>query len=315
MFTIMRYLFPIQNPIRITVPTLQTQKQWQIESIDTMKFSRDTSRQYLTDPNFNTEAEKQMGAIASTGANYVAIDTPYDDEFLPVLQVWVRIAREHRLHVWFRGNFSGWEGWFGYDQIDKQTHTDKTKQFILNNSSLFENGDIFTSCPECENGANLKTGIYSDVVAYRKFLISEYKTEGDAFIQINKKVKYGYFSMNADVAQAVMDKPTTHALGEIVVIDHYVRTPEGLANEVASIAQQSGGSVVLGEFGAPIPDINGLMTENQQRDWLGSSLQLLSGVNSLIGLNYWVNKGGSTALWRDDGSAKPAVDVLKRYYQ
>jgi hypothetical protein len=309
MLIIMQYLSVPNNPVK------PQQKQWQIESIDTMKYSRDMARADLTNPKYATEAEKQVSDIAATGANYVAIDTPYDDEFLPVLQVWVRAARTHRLHVWFRGNFSGWEGWFGYDKIDSQTHLAKTKQFILENATLFQNGDIFTSCPECENGANLQTGDISAVITHRKFLIDEYDITKSAFAQIGKNVKSNYYSMNADVARAVMDKPTTQALDGIVVIDHYVLTPEQMADDVSSIAAQSGGQIVLGEFGAPIPDIHGAMTEDQQAAWLSKSLQMLSGVNALLGVNYWVDKGGSTALWRTNGTPKPAVKILKEYYQ
>src|SRR5258708_15771982 len=103
--------------------------------------------------------------------------------------------------------------------------------------------------------------------------------------------------MNADVARAVMDQQTTQALDGIVVIDHYVLTPQQLADDVSAIAAQSGGQIVLGEFGAPIPDIQGQMTNEQQAEWIQQSMQMLSGVNKLIGVNYWVNKGGSTALW------------------
>jgi len=308
MLIIMQYLFAPTSPSKLP------QKQWQIESIDTMKYSRDMARADLTNSKYATESEKQVADIAATGANYVAIDTPYDDEFLPVLQVWVRAARTHGLHVWFRGNFSGWEGWFGYDKIDGQTHLAKTKQFILGNPGLFQDGDIFTSCPECENGVNLNPGDITAVIAHRKFLIEEYNTTKTAFDQIGKNVKSNYFSMNADVARAVMDKPTTQSLGGIVVIDHYVLTSEQLADDVASIANQSGGNIVLGEFGAPIPDIHGAMSDYQQSAWLAKSLQMLSGVNTLIGVNYWVNKGGSTALWRTDGTPKPSVGVLKQYF-
>jgi hypothetical protein len=304
----------LQQPQQIFF-SLKPQRHWQIESIDTMKYSRDMARQDLTDSSFAQEVDIQMTDIAATGANYVAIDTPYDSEFLPVLRVWVQSARNHGLHVWFRGNFSGWEGWFGYSQIDEQTHLAKTKDFILNNSDLFKDGDIFTSCPECENGLKLNTGDPAAVIAYRQFLISEYQVTKSSFTQIHKNVASNYFSMNADVARAIMDKATTQKLDGIVVIDHYVMTPEQLATETADIANQSGGSIVLGEFGAPIPDINGNMTDEQQKEWLEKSLQLLSGVNTLTGVNYWVDKGGSTALWRPDGTPKPAVDVIKQYYQ
>jgi hypothetical protein len=293
----------------------QSPKRWQIESIDTMKYSRDMARADLTNPDFGSDVQKQMSAIAQTGANYVAIDTPYDDEFLPVLQVWVSAARQNGLHVWFRGNFSGWEGWFGYSRITEEAHLEKTKAFILQNPDLFQDGDIFSSCPECENGANLNPGDMTAVINHRKFIIEEYGVTTAAFKQINKNVASNYFSMNADVARAVMDQQTTQALNGVVVIDHYVLTPQQLASDVSAIAAQSGGKIVLGEFGAPIPNIHGQMTNDQQASWIQESLQLLTGVNKLIGVNYWVNMGGSTALWNTDGTPKPAVSVIKSFYQ
>ncbi|MGH7204490.1 MAG: hypothetical protein ACREHC_08695 [Candidatus Levyibacteriota bacterium] len=291
------------------------QTHWQIQSIDTMKYSRDGARYNESNEKYTADVQKQVTDIANTGANYIAIDTPYDDEFLPVLNLWVYTARQHGLHIWFRGNWSGWEGWFGYNRIDEQTHLAKTKQFIKENKELFQNGDIFSSCPECENGdTNLNLANPQSVVAYRQFLIEEYQTTKDAFAAINKNVASNYFSMNADAARVVMDRQTTTQLDGLVVIDNYVLTPEQLANDVALIALQSGGNIVLGEMGAPIPNIHGTMTDEQQKDWLDQSLQELSQIGKLNGINYWVNKGGSTALWRQDGSPKPAVAVVKSYF-
>jgi len=297
-----------------TITANKPKNLWQIESIDTMKYSRDMAKQDLTDGSYALGANRQMARIAQTGANYVAIDTPYDAEFLPVMKIWVQAARANGLHVWFRGNFSGWEGWFNYAPITEQEHTAMTKQFILNNSSLFQDTDIFTSCPECENGIHLNIGDQQAVAAYRSFLINEYNTDNEAFATIGKKVNNGFYSMNADAAKAIMDKATTQELGGIVVIDHYVKTPEELLSGVVSIAAESGGKVVLGEFGAPIPDLQGNMTEAQQKDWLDQSLQLLSTENDLLGVNYWVNEGGSTALWNQDGSPRSAVSVITKYY-
>jgi hypothetical protein len=297
------------------VSQVSAPKHWQIESIDTMKYSRDQARQGLSSATYAQEVNSQVAAIAATGANYIAIDTPYDDEFLPILKLWVHAARVNGLHVWFRGNWAGWEQWFNYPQIDTVTHLAKTKQFILDNKNLFQNGDIFTACPECENGYKLNPGDVAQVSSFRQFLLSEHSMEKDAFASINKDVSVNYISMNADVARAVMDKQTTQELGGVVVIDHYVQTPQQLASDVAEIAQQSGGKIVLGEFGAPIPDLQGTMTDAQQKDWIETSLQLLSVDKNLIGVNYWVNEGGSTGLWRTDGSAKPAVSVITNYFQ
>ena len=46
-----------------------------------MKYSRDLSREKLKDPSFDVVIDKQVKAIAETGATHVAISTPYDEEF------------------------------------------------------------------------------------------------------------------------------------------------------------------------------------------------------------------------------------------
>lgn len=302
------YAYSMQNPIQ------QKQKHWKFQSIDTMKNSRDLAREELHDPNFSKEVDRQIADIAATGATHVAIGTPYDDEFLPVIKLWSRTARSHGLKVWFRGNWSGWEQWFGYPKIDRQTHIENTRQFILNNSNLFEDGDIFTSCPECENGEKLELSNNFAVTEYRKFLIQEYQVTKEAFRLIDKDVTANYYSMNADVARKVMDRETTNALDGVVAIDHYVNAPEQFAEDIREIAELSGGQIVLGEIGAPIPDIHGPMNEEAQAEWLAESLRLVAEMPEVEGLNYWVNLGGTTALWHQNKTPKPAVKVLTEYY-
>ncbi len=289
-------------------------QQWSFQSIDTMKYSRDLAREKLHDKAFDKVIDQQIANIAETGATHVAIATPYDSEFLPILHRWVKAARKHKLHVWFRGNWSGWEQWFGYEKIDKETHTAKTKQFILENKDLFENGDIFTSCPECENGAKPNLGNKSEVQAYRKFLLNEYGVTKDAFGKIHKSVKANYYSMNGNLASTLMDRDTTQALDGIVVIDHYVASPKTLVFDVKALAQRSSGRIVLGEFGAPIPDIHGKMSEGDQRQWIQDTLEELVKIPEVGGVNYWVGSGGSTSLWHENGLPKPAVSAITAFY-
>lgn len=288
---------------------------WQFQSVDTMKYSRDPSREYegnLT--GLKKIATEQAVRIAGTGATHMAIATPYDEEFLPVLKVWVAAARENNLNVWFRGNWSGWEGWFDFPSISRAEHIAKTSEFILDNPSLFQDGDVFSACPECENGGDGDPRMTGDIAGYRQFLIDEYAATTKAFATINKAVQSNFNSMNGDVAQAVMDPETTAALGGVVVIDHYVATPEQLDADVTKIAQQSQGQVILGEMGAPIPDINGSLTESEQATWISQALSFLMRNTHLTGLSYWTNQGGSTALWHDDGSPKAGVASLSRAF-
>src|SRR3989337_4369090 len=70
-------------------------RQWEMQSIDTMKYSRDRARETLQGKLADQEIDKQMKAIANTGATHVSIGTPYDEEFLPVMEKWVKSARKH----------------------------------------------------------------------------------------------------------------------------------------------------------------------------------------------------------------------------
>jgi hypothetical protein len=286
-----------------------------IRSIDTMKYSRDLARQEAGNPPFDLVIQKQVFDIAQTGANYIAIGTPYDQEFAPFLNRWVLAARANHLKVWFRGNLSGWEQWFNYPEIDRQTHTKMIGEFIKQNPGLFQDGDIFTPCSECENGGPGDPRKTDNVQAYRTFLIDEYNVSTEAFKSINKKVNTGYFSMNYDVARLIMDRKTTKALGGAVVIDDYAFSPTKLISDAESLSQASGGKIIFGEIGAPIPDLNGQMTEDQQANWINQALSgIFNSNDGVIGVNYWVNVGGSTQLWVAEGNPKKAVGVIKNFY-
>jgi hypothetical protein len=298
---------------RKAIVSKPTNKWWGMQSVDTVKYSRDLARAKVDDPEFTAVVDKQISEIANIGATHVAIGTPYDEEFVPFLTLWVNAARKYGLNVWFRGNFSGWEGWFEYEPIGKQEHLTKTKNFIVTNASLFEDGDIFTSCTECENGSIGDPRYDVDVEVYRRFIIDEYQLAKDCFEVIGKKVASNYYPMNGDVAYLVMDRKTTRALDGVVVLDHYVKEPKRVANDIREIALNSGGEVVLGEFGAPIPDIHGQMTENQEAEWIRHTFNELTNVEGLVGINYWTSSGGSTELWRNNKS-REAVGIMESFY-
>ncbi len=287
---------------------------WQVQSIDTMKQSRDLARAKLYDKSFDEIIDKQTADIAKVGATHIAIDTPYDKEFIPFLRRWVNSARKHNLNVWFRGNWSGWEGWFGYPKnLSREKHIQKTVAFILNNPEIFENGDIFSPCPECENGNIGDPRQTKRIDEFRKFIIDEYTASQEAFIKINKNIKITY-PFNGDVAKLIMDKKTTQAIGGYAVTDHYIKDPQKLANDLHKLAISSGGKVILGEFGAPILDIQGKFSEKEQAEWIKSVLQYTSQFKNIVGVNYWVNMIGSTAIWNKDGTPKKSVSVLQKAF-
>jgi len=287
---------------------------WKIQSIDTMKYSRDVAREKLNDPAFDAFIETSIKNIAATGATHVALGTPYDPEFTPFLERWVKSARKHKLHVWFRGNMSGWEEWFGYQKIDREQHTKGILTFIELNKNLFEDGDLFTSCPECENGGPGDPRLNNDVIGHRAFLIYEYTEVKKAFKKIKKNVQSNTYSMNGDVTKLIMDPETTIKLDGLIVPDHYSKTPEKTLGELKTYAQKSGGKVILGEFGIPIPDIHGAYSEDDQANWLTSFFTSALDYPEVIGFNYWTHIGGSTELWNADGSPRKAVAAITKFY-
>jgi hypothetical protein len=284
---------------------------WEVQSIDTMKYSRDMSRGKLSPEAI----DNQMQNIAALGATHVAIGTPYDKEFIPVLNRWVTSARKYNLNVWFRGNWSGWEGWFDFPKnLTRNEHFNLTRKFIIENQNLFRDGDIFSACPECENGGPGDPRFNNDVNGFRSFMVSEYQMTKNTFREIHKNVISNYTSMNGDVAKLIMDIPTTKSMDGIVTVDQYFSTPEKFMDNTLALAKSSGGKIVIGEFGAPIPNLNGNLNENDQALLIDQILVKILNEPVIIGLNYWVNTGGSTSLWNPDNNPKKVVTIMANYF-
>lgn len=286
---------------------------WRIQSIDTVKYSRDKARS----PHASQKIPALVKAVADLGATHIGIDTPYDEEFYPYLAQWVLQARKNKLYVWFRGNFSGWEGWFSYPKFTNiSEHHEQTYRFVTQHPELFEEGDIFTPAPEPENG------IIGDPRSsaekrkeYISFLETSYKTCTQAFLAIDKYIKCGYFSVNGDIAKYVLTKEVVQHTGNVVVIDHYLKDPKRLKDDILYFHNKFGVSIVLGEFGAPIPDIHGNFSEEQQEEYIRETLNVLYKKKAIIaGINYWTLIDSSSALLNENGSPRKVTAAIKYYY-
>jgi hypothetical protein len=296
---------PVQNSI------------WLNQCVDTMKFSRDAARELGSSPNLNSFIDNEMNLVRDIGATCVAIGTPYDEEFVPYLTAWVNKAREKGLKVWFRGNMSGWEGWFNYPKFTSaDQHTAGIKNFITKHPELFREGDIFTPASEPENGIlGDPRDSAQNKAQFISFLPKSYSNCVDSFAEIKISVICGYYSVNGDVAKQIFDKDLVSKIGGVVSIDHYVEDPKQLIADIKYLKDKLGYPVMLGEIGAPIPDIQGTFTEQDQADYIYDVMdQLYQEKDLIIGLNYWVLRGGSTALVNDDSHPRLAYNSLKSYF-
>jgi hypothetical protein len=289
---------------------------WRYQCIDTMKVSRDSVRAFIEGTLAWSQIANEVELIAKAGANCVAVATPYDPEFLPVLKEYVRQARKHQLQVFFRGNFSRWEGWFGYPRdMTTDQHLQATRNFILENADLFRDGDIFTGAPEAENGGPFAESDRNKFPAYRQFLLDQYRVTKDAFNQINKNIRVNWFSMNGWIAQNMYDKQTLSSIENQVTIDHYTSSPEKMAEFLNYWHKEQQVKVALGEFGAPIPDLNGNMTPTEQAAYLKQLFQIFyTERENIEGLNYWTLRYGSTAIIQPDFQTTPAYEVVANYF-
>lgn len=297
-------------------PVSTAESFWKYQCVDTMKYSRDAARSWGDKPDLKDRIRSQFLPIKNMGANCVAIATPYDEEFVPYLKTWIAEARKLGLKVWFRGNWSAWEGWFDRDKnMSRDEHIKQTRNFILKHPELFQDGDSFTACPECEYGAPGNPLVTRDFDGYRRFLIDEHKTVASAFNSIGKNVKTNWNSMNPDVARELITTETLKELDNLITLDIYVKNAKNMADDLSGFTDKfPDAHIMIGEFGAPIPDINGEMNEDQQAQFIGSVFDYLATNPKVIGINYWVGQGGSTQILNDDGSPKKAVSVIKNFF-
>lgn len=293
----------------------QGERFWKYQCIDTMKTSRDEARSLPKQGDTEKVITKELDAIQDLGANCVVVGTPYDEEFVPFLTLWVEAAHKRGLSVWFRGNFSGWEGWYGYPKnMTPQEHIAQTEKFILNHANLFFDGDAFDPCPECEGGG--PWSVPFDNTQYLKFKQEEVRSMDEAFGKIQKKVITNRLSTIGGRARDVYDAGTVKSLRGVVTIDHYVKDTIGMESYIRYFRDKFKARTFIGEFGAPIPDINGDMSESDQADFIGSVFDVFYRNRADIeGINYWVLTGGTTSLLYPDGSYRKAAFVVKSYYE
>jgi len=286
---------------------------WEIRSVDTMKTSRDMARAELFNSAYDTQIEKQVKIIKGLGANYVAIGTPYDNEFLPYLMRWVKIARDNDLNVWYRGSFSGYEGWFEYPKsMSPDQLLVNTEKFIQENPDLFEDGDIFDPCPECENGGHWPQPEKDK--NYEAFLIKKHQVLADSFAEIDKDVIYNLNSIIGGRAKEVVTKKTINGLGNNIALDHYAPSVSSYSDYIDHFRNLDS-QVVFSEFGAPIPDMHGSMSEDEQAEFVRQVFDEMYSQKDIVrGVNYWVLNVGTTSLVNNDLSERKAAQVVQNYF-
>jgi len=289
---------------------------WKYQIIDTMKTSRDQTLYKMNDKKYDADIRKELKQIKALGATHVAIDGAYDNKYLPWLKRWVRIAREEQLSVWFRGNFSGWHGWFTPKNMTREQHKKAVENLILENPELFENGDSFTACPECESGGEGIPVTEDEVKEFREFMLDEYDLINVAFKKINKNVHTNWLSINPDVAKSIYDEETVRRIGNVLTLDYFVKDVSQLQEGLDYFKSRfPNAQILIGEFGAPIPEINGAMSEEQKAKFIEQIFMHLTSRNDIMGINYWVSSASTTELLDSNLERNKSAQIVEDFFK
>jgi len=277
-----------------------------ITSIDTMKESRDT----VTNPLTDAQMDQDVRLCASLHVTHITVDTPYD--YPDYLQRWVSAVRRTGRHVWFRCAFNAWEGSYAVPAtLTPADYLSRLKAFLRGHPNLFRPGDILDPLPEPENGPywartspqgsswTWKDAPNTTTDEYNRFFLQVSETaqealraEGIPGVITTIRSTNGYIA-----ARPATLYPATVARMGRVTTDSYVGQDPAVApsaaltalqGEIEGIEKVRHLPVVLGEFGY---STQGLVSDVQQQAVLAPELDWLRTLPYLAGLNYWHGAG------------------------
>ena len=316
---------PTPTPKPIAIVSTTQPASWSIQSVSSMKETKD---RVCGQRSFEF-IQKWVDKAVELGANYVAIETPYDSpscgNSVAYTNLWVNAIRKSGLKVWHRHMPIAFEGIYNNTKNPSIDYLTIISNYIKNNPLFFQEGDIFTPIPEPQNG-----GIYS--VNYCSYGICIFKNAKDfnawlrnamdisesAFAQIGLggKIKIGYYGFDGYIAwgdnnpdwDGILEDATVLKMGNIT-IDHYPEivgdTMQNDLNELES--RYPNIPIIIGEWGT----ITGNNTENQVIQSMGAAKR-----PSVVGFNYWhLGVGGHEELIKEDFTTKPQFDEVQSYFK
>lgn len=307
-------------PVEVTHPT------WQIQSVSTMKDSKDI----VCHPQSQAYIEKWVDTAKQLGVNYIALETPYDSpscgDALTYTKLWIAIIRSRGLHVWHRHAFLSFEGIYSTTKDPNKNYLQMIADYIKANPDLFAADDIFTPMPEPQNGGI--SGItycpqnicmFSSKETFNQWLRDAMDVSQSAFASINLggRIKIGYFGFDGFVTwgnnnsqwSGILEDATVEKMGNIT-IDHY---PEAVGDTMAEDLQKLRKKypktpIVIGEWGS----IGNGDTVAQVMSTMGA----VAADNNIAGFNYWqMSNGGNEALVNADLSPKPNFAAVQSFFK
>jgi F5/8 type C domain-containing protein len=301
---------------------------WAIQSVDVMKYSKDVVCNPPTAATINTMTDR----IASTGANFVAISTPYDDpscgSSMNLTNAWVASARAKKLHVWFRHMGLSFEGLYGVSKTkDLAAYTQQIVNYIYANPDQFQDGDIFTPTPEPDSA-----GIYgvtycpticqfSSADEYNSWIQTTQAEVKAAFAKLNKNVKVGYYGQSGFIVwgennpdwtgKGFLTQATVDSMDGVIAMDTY---PEVFGGNMASSldgahARWPNAQLVIGEWGTITATSDAIRVQEVNNTMSAAERPYVEGIN------YWnLGPSGNESLLDTNLNPLPSFQTVTNYF-
>jgi hypothetical protein len=315
---------PTLKPVAATPSTAPGPARWSIRSVSSMKETKDK----VCGQELERYIGRWVGKAADLGANYVSVETPYDEpscgSSLAYTKRWVTAIRAKGLKVWHRHMPLAFEGIYDVPK-SKGSYLALISSYIRENPELFAEGDIFTPIPEPQNGGihgitwcsnNLCQ--FSSQEEFNRWLRDAMDVSENAFrsIGLGGKIKTGYYGFDGFVAwgahnpdwDGILEDATVRKMGNIT-IDHY---PELVGADMGHDLEElhsryPGIPVIIGEWGSVGPGDK----VSQVIDSMGAAR-----IDPLIkGFNYWhMGVGGNEALIDEDFMELPQFTQVREFF-
>lgn len=305
--------------------SLQSPTSWAIQSVSTMKETKDK----ICGQDSIVFINQWLDKAKELGANYISIETPYDNpscaSSLSYTAEWVSAARSKGFKIWHRHMPLAFEGIYNVGK-SKQNFLNLISNYIKNNPNLFQSGDIFSPIPEPQNGGiagvtycSLNICQFNNASDFNSWLRQAIDVSNQAFssIGLGNQIKVGYYGFDGFIAwgdnnpdwHGILENSTIQKMGEIT-IDHYPETQnETMAAGLDTLqAKYPGVPIVIGEWGTVTNAINPIQ---QVLNTMGASKR-----PGVIGFNYWhMGMGGNESLINTDFTDKPQFTTVESFFK
>lgn len=297
---------------------------WIIQSVSSMKETKDK----ICGQDDQAFINRWVDTAQDLGANYVAVETPYDNpacgDAITYTKTWVDTIHSRGLKVWHRHMPLRFEGIYDTTKDANINYINLIVDYIKNNPTFFQAGDIFTPIPEPQNGGiqgitycPQDICMFKDAADFNAWLRSVMTSSELTFgtIGLGGKMKIGYFGFDGFVTwgdnnpdwHGILEDATVQQMGEIT-IDHYPElvgdTMENDLNELQS--KYPATPIIIGEWGT--------VTGGDIATQVNTSMKAAKRTN-VVGFNYWhLGLGGNEALINDDFTHRANYDPVKSFY-